>query len=257
MDKIVKHSTSGHPYWEITADGKPWIFKPAKHGFLADQEHAATMLAREFGYDAPCSRLMTVDSQYGQAQERIDNVGDLEYGQSLGFYDPAPIPWSDLSGNQLVDIARDHVLRWVLADDDGRASNYLRTIEPGIVGSERIVGIDYGRMLAPGYERWQGLAADSRADARSALVSTGLYDAIRAGLIPRDVTDRVRRSVQDRADDIQATPDATVRAILAPAFANRPGADGEALTEAILARKRTLSRDVRDMWTRVYEQAGW
>lgn len=244
---IMKQSSSGHHYWEITQDGREWIFKPARHAFLADQEHAANTLARAWGFSTPESHTTTVAGRYGQAQAKCDAIGDLEYGQNLGFYDPAPIPWGDLTGAELADIAREHLLDWALANDDGRASNYIRTADG------RIVGIDKGRMLAPGWQDWPGLAGDQRADTRSAQVSTGLYDAIRAGIIPRDVAETIRDLVMARAWDMQALPDATVRAILVPAFARRDGVDAQALADSIVERKHTLGPDFADLWTRVLD----
>lgn len=247
---------SSHPIFEITETipltdkTTPYFFKPAPPGeaFLAEQEHGASELAHAWGFKTPPSKLLTFEGKYGQAQQKLDNVGDLEYGAHLGFYDTAPIPWSELTPAQISDIAREHILDWSLGNDDGRASNFLRLAD----GS--IVGIDKGRFAAPGWQNWDGLSGNGSADARSAQVVTALYDAIRSGEISKDVADEAYKAVIQRARRMEKLSDERMTEILKAAFEHRPGNTDKLISE-LVARKGTLEHDFQDLWQRVYSQA--
>ena len=234
--------------------GTQWQFKPAAKEFRADAEHAAALLGRLWGFQTPESSITSDAGQYGQVQRLVDAIGDLEYGQEVGWYDVAPIPWSSLSAEQVSDIACEHVLDWALDNDDSRASNYLRTADG------RIVGIDKGRAFVS-FGHWEGLAADKRADERSAQVSTSLYAAIRSHAIERSTADIAYRAVMARATRMSATPDSKVAYIVGSGTSSRPsfGLPGNQadLIAAVLARKATLAADFSALWARVYAEAGW
>ena len=253
---------SSHPIYDLTATvpatgaKSRWYFKPApaSEKFLAEQEDAAARLAHLWGFKTPDSKLIEFDGQYGQAQHRLDAIGDLSYGKPLGFYDQAPIPWNELTPAQVSDIAREHLLDWALDNDDGRASNFLRMPD----GS--ITGIDKGRAWAS-FGHWKGLSGDHQADERSAQVVTQLYAAIRGHQISQDTADAAYISAIQRARRMQRLPDAQMRAVLEQAFANRTtfGAPGtkEALIQEAIGRKNSLEKDFTDLWQRVYNDAGW
>jgi hypothetical protein len=252
-----------HLTWEDTemtyriitdASGAQWLFKPAAKAFRADAEHAAARLGALWGFRTPESRIITDAGQYGQAQRVIDAIGTLEYDHDLGWYDVAPVPWSSLTAQQACDIACEHVLDWALDNDDSRASNYLRTPDG------RITGIDKGRALVS-FGHWEGLAADKRADERSAMVSTSLYNAMRSHAISQEVADIAYRAVMTCAARVQASSDVTVAGIVREGIAARAtfGAPGsaEGLVSAVLARKARLTQDFSALYSRVYAQAGW
>jgi hypothetical protein len=258
----AKPVQSSHPIYDLTAkvpltqDVSRWFFKPAPshEKFLAEQEDMANKLGQAWGFKTPSSQLLEFDGKYGQAQVKLSPEGDLTFGQSLGFYDPPPLQWDKLSQREVSDIAREHILDWALDNDDGRASNFLRMPD----GS--VVGIDKGRAWA-NFGVWNGLAGDYQADERSAQVSTALYDAIRSHSVSKELADKAFLDVMQRAGKMERLSDGRMTSMLEQAFASRTkfGAPGskEALIQAAIDRKNSLSKDFQDLWSRVYQDAGW
>jgi hypothetical protein len=245
----------------LTGEKSEWFFKPAldSHGnpapFRAEIEHAGNELGKAFGFRTPDSTLITFEGQFGQAQRKLDAVGDMAYGQPLGYYDHPDIDWSQLSQREISDIAREHALDWVLANDDSRASNLLRMPD----GS--IVGIDKGRAwrdFGTDHE-WQGLS--KQADTNCALMSTALYNAVRNHQISKEVADQAYIDTMQRAQKMSRLPDARLAAIMRPGIEHRPGladdAARDALVQKAIDRKNALPEDMGAWWGKVYADAGW
>jgi hypothetical protein len=246
----------------LTGDQTHYFYKPVEKPFRAEVEHAANTLARAFGYQTPDSELLHFEGKYGQAQHKLDAVGDMTYGHSLGFYDAPPVDWSTLSQREISDVAREHLLDWALANDDNRASNMMRMPD----GS--IVGIDKGRAWRNMHtvtdswvkDDWDGLSGDEKANSNAYLVVTGLYNAIRDHTVSKATADQAFLDVMQRAQRMQKLPDDRVRDIVSQGIANRPKLDdaGRAqLAQAVVDRKNGLAADFQDLWGRVYKDAGW
>lgn len=248
----------------LTGDKSEWFYKPVAKPFRAEVEHAANELGRLWGYKTPQSQLLDYEGKFGQAQRKLAAVGDMTYGQSLGYYDRPKMDWSSLTQREVSDISREHVLDWALANDDGRASNFLRMPD----GS--IVGIDKGRAwrnftgsLVDDWTKgdWNGLSGDHQADSNCALMVTGLYNAIRDHSISKDVADKAYIDTVQRAQKMERLPDQRMHDVMAEGIKNRPGlhsdAEREAFIQHALNRKNSLSADFKDLWGRVYKDAGW
>jgi hypothetical protein len=174
----------------------------------------------------------------------------MEYDAQLGFYDKAPVPWAQLTQQQICDIATEHVLDWLLDNDDARASNFLRTT------TGRIIGVDKGRAFVS-YGHWNGLSGTASADERCAVIYTSLYAAIRSGEVNRDIIAMAARdSALDAAARAAAVSDVLVAEIVSAANSGRPeGKFGDApgnclagLVSAVLARKALLLTEFAALW---------
>lgn len=246
----------------LTGDQTHYFYKPVEKDFRAEVEHGANTLARAFGYQTPESELLHFEGKFGQAQHKLDAVGDMTYGHNLGFYDAPPVDWSTLSQREISDIAREHLLDWALANDDNRASNMMRMPD----GS--IVGIDKGRAWRNMHtvtdswvkDDWDGLAGDEKANSNAYLVVTGLYNAIRDHTVSKATADQAFLDVMQRAQRMQKLPDDRVRDIVSQAIANRPKLtedDRQQLVQAVVDRKNGLASDFQGVWGKVYKDAGW
>lgn len=247
---------SSHPIYEIQDQfDNHFFFKPADMPFLAEQEDQAGKIANAWGFKAPASRLIEFDGKSGQAQAKLNAEGDMQYGAKLGFYDAAPVPWTELTQRQLSDVAREHVLDWALDNDDARASNFLQMPD----GS--VVGIDKGRSWAD-FGHWNGLAGDERMDERSAQLVTQLYQAVRDHKFSKDTADQTFIDVMHRAQKMQHMTDERLRDMLDTAFAHRTQYAGQystkaELVQAAIDRKNGLAKDFNKLWAGVYKDAGW
>ncbi len=234
---------------------REWIFKPVAdddHRFRAEAEHGAHVLARRLGFPTAESALRTIDDRYGQIQLRHRVARTL-----------ADVCLTDLTVDQLVQIGCEHLLDWVLDNDDAHDDNIV------ITDSGQIVGIDKGRAFRY-YGGWDGLAGDHAADSNCKLVYTKLYDAIADGHLPPSTVDAIYRAVIAHARRIQLVPDADITAIVAAAVAHRPhyqpswyqqvvagaATSEEELLAAVVARKNQLVADMTLLWSRVYTRAG-
>jgi 8-oxo-dGTP pyrophosphatase MutT (NUDIX family) len=251
----------GHEVWKATrtipytGETSTWYVKPAPPSssaggglFRLEQEHAANRLGKLFGFRTAESQLLT-DPAFGgspvQAQKAIP-------GEPLGYYTDLP-PWSAFTPAQVADIASEHLLDWVLSNDDSSANNMIKTPDG------HIAGIDKGR--AWGNMDWPGLAGTSAMDTMTQLVYTRLYDGIRNHQVTKDAADQAFLQVIQQARKIQNVSDASVQNILEQGFAHRTkfGSLGsrQALIDEVLRRKNSLADDFTKLWAQVYQDAGY
>lgn len=250
----------------LTGEQAQWFFKPAPKPFRAEVEHMAGQLGNLWGFKTPKSELMDFNGHYGQAQQKLDNVGDMTFGQQLGFYDRPSIDWSQMTQRQVSDIGREHLLDWALANDDDRASNLLRTPEGGIVGIDKgraYRNLGFHQHGGDSYAKgdWQGLDGGKGADSNAALISTQMFDAMRDHSIGKDVADKAFIDTMQRAQKMQRLPDDRMREVLLDGIKNRPGlssdADRQAFAQLAIDRKNGLADDMQHLWGKVYKDAGW
>lgn len=237
--------------------GGQWVFKPApqeNHRFRPEVEHAAHDLARQWGFKTAESQLIEYDGRYGQIQRLLPVDHDLR-GVDL----------TTLTTPQLCAIAREHLLDWAIDNDDSHAENIV------ILTDGSVVGIDKGRAWRY-FGGWSGLSADASANSNAQLVYTTLYDLIQSGSLDRRVVDAMYRAVITTARRMQRLPDAKLRDTMtqglssrphfkAPSYCPRPVPDAptnaQELINAAVTRKNKLVVDMRELWSRVYDGAGW
>jgi len=236
-----------------------WVFKPAPKPdakFRPEVEHEAHVLARLLGYQTAVSHLITHDGQYGQAQAMLPVTGSLLGTTGAKF--------ADLSRRQLIAIAKEHLLDWLLDNDDTHADNIV------LCADGSVIGIDKGRAWRY-VGGWDGLSADKKANTNCKLIYTDLYAAIAAHHLDRAVVDAMYHAVIGQATRMQRLPDAVLGEILHRAQANRPHfkpsfyqkeiatapTNAEELVAQITARKNNLVADMQLLWQRIYTAAGW
>ena len=240
----IKKLVSTIPY---TGAETTWFFKPGLKPFRTEQEHAANRIGRLLGFRSASSEIITFNGETGQAQRVIE-------GEPLGHYTDLP-PWHEFTPVQVADIAQEHMLDWVLSDDDSSSNAFISQPDG------HLTGIDKGRSW--GNLDWPGLAGDSSMDTMTGLAYTALYDAIRSHELSKETADQAYVAVVQHARKIAKVPDASVRVLLEEAFAHRPestwGKYGgkEGLITEILRRKNNLEQDFAAMWAKIYDQAGF
>ncbi len=244
----------GHEVWKAvrtipyTGESTTWFVKPAPGGkvFRLEQEHAANLLGKLFGFQSAESQLLP-EKDFGQVVQAQKAIP----GEALGHYTDMP-PWSSFTDKQVADIATEHLLDWVLANDDTSANNMIKT------PAGRIVGIDKGRSF--GDMAWDGLAGNAAMDSMTQLVYTKLYNGIRSHQIAKDTADQAYLQVIQRARKMAAVPENRVRKILEQGFAHRTkwgqSGDMQGLVNEVMDRKGNLEQDFTKLWRQVYKDAG-
>lgn len=237
---------------------RPWLFKPEpdeQHRFRPETEHYAHEIARRVGFRTAESALITFDGRYGQVQVMHDVAHNLNGWSGADF--------TRLNRHQLCDLAAEHVLDWLLDNDDSHGENIVVTA----VG--HVIGIDKGRAFRY-YGGWNGLSADGGADTNCKLVYTQLYDACAAGHIATRDMNIMYRHALAAARRIQRTPDQAIEPLVRAAVAHRPHykpswyqpvcdhapTTTDELVAAVLHRKNTIEADIHTLWSRIYARAG-
>lgn len=252
--------STGAFWWLIRTErdgsASTWAFKPYPKTFRAEIEHAAAILGRFWGFSTPDSQLITFDGMYGVAQRRVPDAQDMAGGAELGFYTMPVIDWRETSLRTMRDLAAEHVLDWMLDNDDSRASNLLMTPDGHVVGIDksrawRHFGSDYP---------WPGLSGDGRMNTNCAVVVSALYAAIRTRQVDYGTACRIYLHTAETAQRVQASHELYARVVIASGIANRPHTTDNqraALIDAVIARKRTVVQDFRRMWEVIFHDAGW
>jgi len=238
--------------------GTRWLFKPAAEGrrFRADVEHHAHRLARRWGYRTAESRLIEHDGTIGQAQRLFTVAHDLTGWTGTDFLKLTPA--------QLSQLAREHLLDWVIDNDDTHGENVIVTTDGDVIG------IDKGRAWRY-FGAWPGLAGTTTANTNCQLIYTALYTAIAKGILSQDVIDGVYRDVIAHAHRMQQLPDDEHIEIITAAQEHRPHYNAptyqkpnpiaptslQELLTAATARKHSLVTDMQQLWTGIYTRAGW
>lgn len=245
----------GHTVWKAvqevpyTGDKSTWFVKPAPDGkkFRLEQEHAANLLGKLFGFRTAESHILEDEPAFGQMVQ----VQKAVPGEPLGQYTDMPA-WDSFTPVQVADMAMEHALDAVLFNDDTSANNMIKTPDG------HLVGIDKGR--AWGNMDWKSTAGNKDMNSMTQLVYTQLYDAIRKGQVSKDVADQAYTAVIQKVRKMASVPDASVRKLLEEGFAHRtklPEGGKEALIQRVLDKKNSLEHDFHKMWSKVYQEAGF
>ncbi len=251
----VKKST--HPVFNYTDQfGKKYFFKPRPDTKLdryrSEVEHLGNQFGKFFGFSTADSKLVELDGKYGQIQSDLGGVADL-----MGF------DYSTLTASQIADIGKEHILDWFLDNDDSKGDNAK------ILPNGHIVGIDKGRSFKH-FGAWKGLSGDSSMNSNANTIYSQLFDAIRSGKMNQEDVYKAYLDVQWKAEKMAKVPDSKVEQMLAEGMVNREqwdinySIDGKpvskdlaGLTAAVLDRKNRLPEQIREMWAKVYQQAGY
>lgn len=259
-----------HEVWTASDQfGRKYVWKPAdSEAYLKrlKAEAAANNFSRSLGFNTPAATLTEVDGKQGVMQAMVDNVGTLAVG------DKQYVQMSTLNEKQLGSIASEHVLDWLLDNDDNHPDNMLLQQD----GS--IVGIDKGRTFVA-YGNWPGLAGDDAAHTNlsdrsehQTLTQTLLYDDIRAGKLSKEQVEAAYFAARKAALRIQNAPDAMVESFvrnategrtnwdapeyMAAHFKGKPPQNADELVAAVLARKNSMAEQIDGMWAKIYKDAG-
>lgn len=229
-----------------TGEVTTWYVKPppkAGAEWRLEQEHAANTLGRLFGFNTAQSEMTPVA---GKSQLAIAEIK----GKMLGHYTDLQ-PLSTFTPIQIAEMAGEHALDWVLANDDTSANNMIERLDG------HLVGIDKGR--AWGNMSWPGLAGDDSMNTMTQVVFGKLYAAVRSHEISKEVADQAFTHLIHKMRKMSAVPDAKVRAIMEAGFASRPTKYGstEDIINETIARKNSLEADFTKMWAKVYADAGY
>jgi len=252
--QTVKQGT--HPIAEYSDQhGNDYFFKPrpdTDNGrFRAEVEGLGNSLGRLWGFNSAEPRLVTIDGQYGLLQSKVHGVGDL-MGADYGT----------LSVDQIAGVGGEHVLDWLLDNDDTKGDNAI------IDGSGKIVGIDKGRAFRS-YGSWKGLSGDHKADSNAKTVYTQLFDSMRAGKIDKATADAAYLKIQRRITNVSKIDDASIRDLMVEGMKSRDtgydvpykidgtlvSQDFEGLMAAVLDRRDHLSVDFETLWAGAYKDS--
>ena len=256
--QTVKQGT--HPISQWTDQwGNEYFFKPRPKGmeFRADIEALGNSLGRFWGYDSATPQIKTGDdsldgAHYGLLMKGVPAVGDL-----MG------VDFGTLSSKQIGDIAGEHVLDWMLDNDDTKGDNAL------ITPDGKIVGIDKGRTFVS-YGHWDGLNPDGM-NTNANVVYGNMLKAVAAGKISKETADAAYLLMQKRIKRIQKSDSEAMAAMVTDAMKHRDKGykvpykiDGKLVSQdlngllaAIEDRKSKLDTDFAALWADTYKKAGY
>lgn len=226
-------------------DGNEWMAKPGPRGedFRVDVEHAAHEFADLLGWDLSDSDTIEFEGQWVQVQRMAKADGNM-----VGF-EP-----SRLTDQQLQGVVDDHLLDWILDNDDAHNENLLRLPNGGILG------IDKGRAwkhMRPGDQRRPVIGQLS---SNANLYVEDVYSAVLRGQISWERFDQVVLNTLARAKKAARTDHDKLRKVLEHAFRRRPGtttpSSRDQLIDAVLARLDRASEDFEGMFKALYARAG-
>jgi hypothetical protein len=241
-----KYGGFGEKYDVADQFGNVYLFKVAKEKFRPYTEDAAHKAGQLFGFKMAASEVRTIGNDLGQVQTKIPSTGDLK-----GF-DP-----KTLTKKELEDIARIHVLDWLLDDDDAHWENFFRTPDGGVVP------IDKGRAWVRfgQYKLKRGMLSQNVMGDHMKVYDP-IYNAMVSGKIDQANVDAAYRAAISRARAVTKGSDDAYRAILEEGFKYRTDfsktqfKSKAALIEAALARKNSMEADFEKFWDSIYSDAG-
>ncbi len=233
--------------------GNHYFFKPSPQGdaYRSDAEHLGHEFGWTFGFNTSGSELTTLDGKYGQLQKDLGSVG------SLANHD-----MSTLTASQIADIGKEHILDWFLDNDDTHSEN-MQMLPNG-----QLVGIDKGRAFKH-FGAWNGLDPQGM-NSNAQTVYSKLFAAIKSGKLSKEDVDKAYLLIQKRAQQMSKVDDQKIKDMLATGMAKRKiwdikySIDGKkvsndlaGLQAAVIDRKNKLPEQIKDMWAKVYKDAGF
>lgn len=243
--------TATHPIYPLVdAAGNRWGFKSMPEEWRGDIEDAALKVGKLLGFTEPDSMIATmpagmadIGGQSGFAWRWVEAPGTLD-----GIHP------STLTDKQIQDVAREHVLDWLSANDDAHSKNFLQ------LPNGSIMGIDKGRAF-----KWFGNPEKDQLslgalDNNAHTYYTDLYSYLSGE--GKDKLDMAYTATIRRARQAQTISDQALADILDPAFSRRPSFSGTGastksqLIQMVVDRKNTLADDMDKLYTEIYSRAG-
>lgn len=240
---------AGDKYLYKDKDGNQYLFKPAeqKYGtgvvepFRAHVQEAASKLGRML-HDNPLDvvevKAITLGGKVGTLQKLLPIKGDLDAVTGMGKN------VSKLSGDQLKQLQREHVVDWLLGNYDGHSGNFIE------MRNGRLLGIDKEQSFRfindPKSQKMDYNYAPNHGSHEP--IYNHLFRAYKDGKVDLDlneVTKQIKR--------VEAIPDAKYRETFR-AYAegvHGKGAAAEKLLDQIVARKNSVREDYRDFFTKL------
>jgi len=231
-------------FW-IDENGDKWLFKPVgkrSDDFVAYGEEAAYKIGRLIDPDAIEVRTIRLNGRTGSIQKWRTDLSVR--------YDFSEIEVTELFADEVVQIQREHVLDWLIANHDGHPKQFLRA------KNTHIYGIDKGQLFK--FLGSDKLSVDYHPNGvcgeQEPLYNT-LFRAVKQGKVVADpsVTLRYIREVERISDD-------DYLALLRPYVEGRFGSDEagkRAFYELAQARKHNLRRDFEEFYADVLGKTGF
>lgn len=256
-----------HPAYNVKDQfDNEFVFKPRYDDSKLEQhkgelEHAGNMMGSLFGFKTPKSEMVEIEvkgqKKYGQLQKMVPNV--------VGTMNTTKL--DSLSAKQLAAIGSEHMLDWILDNDDTHGENLL------VTSSGDLIGIDKGRSFKKGGHsvpgNWKGLDIHQM-NSNANTVYSQLYKAVMSGKLDKAEVDKAYLAIRAKAIRMQKVSDAKVDAVLKEGMKNREDfqnnftIDGkkvpntyEGFLQAVNHRKENLAADFEKLWGGVYKDAGW
>ncbi len=268
LDKKV--GLGSHEVWFASDQfGKQYVFKPADSKNYAERlqmEAKAAELARMWGFSSAPAHIGEIEGKEGLIQDFVPSHS------SFALDEDTYLDLSTLSDKQLAAVASEHVLDWMLDNDDTHPDNML------LKENGSIVGIDKGRAFYV-YGNWPGLSGDSSAHTNfsersdhQTLVYTLMYDDIRSGKISKEQAIAAYEGARKAAKRIEKSSDETIEKMVRDAVAGRtnwsvpdymthlngkkPPTNADELVAAVLDRKHHLAEQIDEMWSKIFKDSG-
>jgi hypothetical protein len=227
---------------------KWWNNEDKLSNYRLEIEHAGNKIGRAFGFKTADSKLVNVDGHYGQMQDVVDGIGDM-----TGF------DYSTITPDLIADVEGEHLLDWMLQNDDTKADNIILTADG------RAVGIDKARSFKDfGAVNWDHNAPDG-----NLTVYTRLYTAIKNGQVSKETLDAAYMKIRKNAQRMQKMSDNKFFDLIEEGSKNRESwtisytidgkkvsQDLEGLKAAFADQKSKLVEKIEAEWAKLYKQAG-
>lgn len=181
--------------------GSQYLFKPNPGNFkaAAEVDLATAKLHDEFGFITPDTGIVTLDGQTGSLQKMLPNTSSA----NPKTFDP-----KKLSPAEVIDVQKEHVFDWLVANHDAHSDNLLK--EPGNPG---LIGIDKGQAF-----KWFGqdkLSTTFNPNEHPQAANV-LFDAYAKGVPGVDIKGIDYWEINAALNAIQDMPDDEFKAILRP-----------------------------------------
>lgn len=181
--------------------GSQYLFKPNPSGFKAGAEVdlATAKLHKELGFETPDTAIVSLDGQTGSLQKIVPNTTSAN---------PKTFDASKLSPQEILDVQKEHIFDWLVANHDAHSDNLLK--ESGKPG---LIGIDKGQAF-----KWFGqdkLSTTFNPNEHTQAANV-LFEAYAKGVPGVSIVSPSSSEINDLLDKIQSMSDDEYKALLRP-----------------------------------------
>jgi hypothetical protein len=226
----------GKPGYVVNQFGKEKLWFTGSKAELGKRV-AVNTLARAFGFKTPKAEYAKLEDS-GKPGIITDEV------KPTGSLDALPGGLTSLENRQLADIAREHVLDYLLANPSSSAASML------ILGGEHGGIVSAGKPGAFSDLAWKGTDLAHLDDQFKQPVSL-LFDSMKNGGIGQASADEAYVAAMRTAQRMSKLSDKRLAQALEGTGLDQAG------VAALTARKNALADDIKSMWDQVYSALGW